>query len=201
MLALVLLIGAGSFALPPDKKSKQAIMNDQNQQVYEVAKNNISTFLENIPAGFEKQHGFNNRAEFARVIPGTIYHIYGVDNTGKVVATDSYNIPVMVDNEYRAMVTVSLVDGKYQLQTVGATLLANELQVIETQKQPSKDLEKVMLNIYDKKCGLIAYKDINTPIEDVDLTPLVSTKTGLQNATNRSIKTTYKLSEIIQALK
>lgn len=196
-----LLIGASSFAFASDDGSKQTLMNERNQQVYEVAQKDLSAFLENIPAGFEKQHGFNSRAEFAKAKPGSIYHIYGVDINGKVFTTDSYTIPVVVDNEYRAMITVSLVDGKYQVENVGAALLAQELQALEAEKQPAGNLEKVMLNIYAKKSGLVVYKDVNASIEDADLTPLVSAKTSLSNASARSLKTTYKLAEVIETLK
>jgi ABC-type Na+ efflux pump permease subunit len=196
-----LLIGVSSFAFSLQKGNKQIEISERNQKIYEVVERDLSSFLENIPAGFEKQHGFNSRAEFAQAKAGSIYRIYGVDANGKVFTTDNYNLTVVVDNEYRAVLNISFADGKYQIQSVGGAQLAIELQAIEKEQHPAEQLEKVMLNFYDKKCGLVAYKDEATSTENADLTPLESAKLGINNTSARAIKPSYKLAEVIELLK
>ena len=191
-------IGIACFAyFPKGENNGKALVDERNQKIYEVVKKDLSTFLEIIPAGFETQHGFNNRAEFAKAIPGGIYTIVGINENGKTIATDLFNIPVIVDNQYKAMITVSFTDGKYELETVGAAMLAAELQILEKQ-QPAAE-ERIMLNVYSKTAGFVAYKTIDKSIETADFIPLTSAKTALNNAA-RTISSTYKLAELVAAL-
>lgn len=52
---------------------------ERDQKIYSLTNKELASFLEVIPAGFEKQHGFNDRNEFAKATLGHIYTIVGMD--------------------------------------------------------------------------------------------------------------------------
>jgi hypothetical protein len=172
-----------------------------NQTIYESVKKELVSFLEVIPVNMEKDHGFNNRAEFANALPASIYKIIGVDATGKAFETNLYNVVVAVNGEYRAVLTVSAENGQYEIQAIGAALMAKELQSFEIAHPIAANQEHIMVNVYKKSAGFVASKEANTTIENVDLTPLESAKSSLFNMeVNRAPKSTYKLSEAVEAL-
>lgn len=189
LVVMTICLGSGSWSQERSsiKEIKASVMKE------------LSGFLDNIPAGFENQHGFNSRAEFDMAVPGSVYTIMGVNSEGKVFAANLFNVAVMVNDEYRAMITVSFVDGKYKIESVGAALLARELQVIENEVDTGSDLEKIMLNVYHKQSGFVAYQDVNADMETADFIPLASAKTALEE-TDKAIQSTYKLAGLIDVL-
>ena len=114
-----IFIGLSCYA-GTEPNEKPLNISERNQKIYEVTKKNLASFLENIPAGFESQHGFSSRSEFAKAVAGPVYTIVGVDENWNTFSTNLYNIPLLVNNEYRSMITVSEKDGVYEIQTVGA---------------------------------------------------------------------------------
>ena len=198
-LLSALFIGLSCFASFSKTGDDKKIINERDQKIYEVTNKDLVSFLNNIPEGFEKQHGFNSRAEFAKATAGPIYTILGMDANGVVKPINMFNVPVVVNGEYRAMITVSFVNGVYEIETVGAALLATELQLLENEQKPNSNQEKIILNVYKKSSSFIGYPSINQNIEDVNLIPLTSAKTALGNSP-RVLKVNYKVSEIAQTL-
>jgi hypothetical protein len=169
--------------------------------ILETVKKELGSFLEIIPVNTEKDHGFNDRAEFAKASPASIYKIVGVDIAGKTFETNLYNVVVAVNGEYRAVLTVSVENGQHEIQTVGAALMAKELQAIEIAQPLAAGQEHIMVNVYSRSAGFVAYKNESITIENADLIPLESAKSGIFNMeVNRTAKLTYKLSEAIEAL-
>lgn len=202
VLGLTLSLGFSSFSYAAkENKISQLISAEENQKIYEAVKNELSSFLEIVPVNMEKEHGFNNRAEFAKAVPASIYRMVGVDPYGKVVATNNYNVIVAVNGEYRAVITVSLENGKYELQSIGGAPLAKELQATESVNPIATGQERVMLNVYKYSATFVTNLNANTAIENADLIPLESAKMGLNNQeAGRSAKPVYKLSEAFDAL-
>jgi ABC-type Na+ efflux pump permease subunit len=202
ILAPALLLGLSSFSITvKDGKKEQQSVVQQNQTIYESVKKELASFLEVIPVDLEKEHGFNDRSEFAKALPGSIYRIVGVDAEGKPFETNLYNVLVTVNGEYRAILTVSHANGQYEIEAIGATLLAKELQLIEKENPITVNQERVVLNVYKKSAGFVTYQDVNSAIENADLIPLASAKAGMAvSETNRTVKPTYKLSEAVEAL-
>ena len=182
------------LGISQEKISSQEV----KQKVMEVSKRDLVSFLNNIPDGFEKQHGFNSRSEFSAATPSSIYTIMGVNAAGKTFKTNNFNVAVSVNGEYRAVITVSSENGNYAIETVGASLMAKELQVIEN-NQDSENSEKIMLNFYEDKCGFVAFEKNISNIEAAAYTPLASAITVL-GETKTPIKTTYELTELINIL-
>jgi hypothetical protein len=180
---------------------KQAVLAETNQTIYESVKKELTSFLEVVPSGLEKEHGFTDRSEFAKALPASIYKIIGVDATGKTFETNLYNVVVSVNGEYRAVLTVSASNGQYEIQSIGAALMAKELQAFESTHPITANQERLMVNVYNKSAGFVAYQTPNTTIESVDLTPLESAKSSLSNiGIGRTAKSTYKLTEAVEAL-
>jgi hypothetical protein len=202
LLIPALLLGLSSFSnIAKDGKKEQQTVVQQNQTIYESVRKELSSFLEVIPVSLEKEHGFNDRSEFEKALPGSIYRIVGVDAEGKTFETNLYNVMVTVNGEYRAVLTVSHTDDHYEIEAIGATLLAKELQLIEKENPITANQERIVLNVYKKSAGFVTYQQINSPIENADLIPLVSAKAGIAvSEINRAAKATYKLSEAIEAL-
>lgn len=203
ILAPALLLGLSSFSVTvKDGKKEQQTVVQENQTIYESVKKELNSFLEVIPVDLEKEHGFNDRTEFAKALPASIYHIIGVDADGKPFETNLYNVMVAVNGEYRAVLTVSHSNGKYEIEAIGATLLAKEVQLIEKEHPVTSTQERIVLNVYKKAAGFVTYQDMNLPIENADLIPLASAKAGIAiSESNRIAKPTYKLSEALEALK
>lgn len=185
-----------SFGATGDNSPKNN--NNRNEKIYEVTNRDLSTFLEIIPVGAEKQHGFANREEFKRAVAGAVYTVVGIDSDWNTFSTDIYNIPVIVDNQYKAVISVFYKDGVYKLETVGAAELAAELQ--KTEPVLVKDHEYIMLNIYSRASSFVAYPALNTAPETANFIPLESAKTSLREVT-KEIQPTYALPQLINILK
>lgn len=188
-LSFILCLAMFSFAQTPEA------YRVAKQKVLDASSKNLVSFLNNIPEGFEEEHGFHSRSEFKSAQPGSVYAIKGVDEQGKAYSTNFYNVAVVVNDEFRAMVMVELVGNEYVIQTVGASLLAKELQVIENNNTTSKESEKIMLNFYDKKCGFVAYEATSANLEKAEFTPLTSAKSVLTES-NVVMRSSYKLADL-----
>jgi hypothetical protein len=203
LLIPALLFGLSTFSYAvTGGNEKQATVAETNQTIYESVKKELSSFLEIIPSSLEKEHGFNDRSEFAKALPASIYRIVGVDVAGKTFETNLYNVVVAVNCQYRAVLTVSANNGQYEIQSIGAALMARELQALEIAHPIAANQERVMVNVYKKSAGFVAYQDANTTIENADLIPLESAKSGISTnvEVGRTAKSTYKLTEAVEAL-
>jgi hypothetical protein len=185
-----------SYGATGDKSPKN--ISNRNQKIYEVTNRDLNSFLEIIPVGTEKQHGFDNREEFKRAVAGAIYTVVGIDSDWNTFSTDIYNIPVIVDNKYKAVISVSYKDGVYNIETVGAAELAAELQKIEPVM--ANDHEYIMLNVYSRASSFVAYPALNAATETANFIPLESAKTSL-NETSKEVQSTYALPQLINILK
>jgi hypothetical protein len=183
-----------------NEKQPASVSVDVNQNISEAVKQQLNDFLNLIPVNAEKDFGFNSRSEFAQAVPASIYRMIGVGKDGKAFETNSYNVVVAVNNDYRAVLSVSFTDGKYEIETVGAAPLAKELYAVEQQHVLASNQERVIVNVYPKASTFVANNQVNATIENADLIPLASAKTALQNEVGRAIKATYKLSEAVEAL-
>ena len=170
----------------------------QNTQVSEVARNGMTSYLDYIPQGLEKQHGFNNREEFSRATTGATYQIMAVDENGNISPTQFYYVAVMVDGTCRAMLTVGEVDGKMGIQSVGAPILAEGLDHLEKELHVAGDANRILLNDYVHKCSFAAYQQQGASAERASFFPLPSAKAYLsQVGSNQS---SYTLPELVKAV-
>lgn len=195
MFILALLFGLSPFSYAATGG------NEKQAKLSESVQKELRAFLEVIPANLEKEHGFNDRSEFTQALPASIYRIVGVDVNGNTFETNLYNVVVSVNGEYRAVLTVSETNGVFEIQSIGAALLAKELQALEVLHPMAANQERVMVNVYNKSAGFVTYQDANITIENADLIPLQSAKSSISNVEiSGRVKSTYKLTEAVAAL-
>jgi len=156
------------------------------KDVLAAAEKGYVAYLEKIPLDKELLYGFNNRDEFTKVKLGKPYQLmtlsedFFTDPTLKqkdyVVPSGEWRIPMIIDKEYRALLTVSNVDGNWKVVGLGATSLAKEMEVFE-KKHPSKNQYGRILRVYQSVSDymLISSEDA----EDMDVIPLHSAKNSL----------------------
>ncbi|MCB0395425.1 MAG: hypothetical protein KDD36_02150 [Flavobacteriales bacterium] len=170
----------------------------QNSRIMQVAQNNLKSYLEVIPAGLEQQHGFHNRAEFAKVTLGSLYQITALDKEGRITPTGFFYVVVSVDNEFRALLTVGEVNGKTEIQSVGASILAHDLQVAEEKEKVAADARRVLLNDYINGCSFVTYNEQNKPVEDGMFIPLSSARSFL--GLSDDVQPSYSLPELAKSI-
>lgn len=199
-----LVFGLSTFAYAANggnEKQQQQIAVEANQSIAEAVQQQLNAFLNLIPVNAEKDFGFNDRSEFAKAVPASIYRMVGVGKDGKAFETNSFNVVVSVNNDYRAVLSVSLTDGKYEIETVGAAPLAKELYAVEKEHVLSANEERIIVNVYPKASTFVGTNNVNASIENASLIPLESAKTALQTTeTARSLRSAYSFAEAMQAL-
>jgi hypothetical protein len=146
-----------------------------------TARTELQSYLEKIPTGLEERYGFHNRQEFSRAIPGDPLRIYSIHpdsirgeiNPGKeyLVAQEEWKVPVLIDGDARALLTVAKVDGKLKVVELGATGLARELGVVG--KEHPTD-QKIILRLYQLQCDFLVLTPKGKQVSEGYLYPLRS---------------------------
>ena len=132
--------------------------------VSEIANENLLNWLEKIPTGEELNFGFNDRDNFKIAEIGTPYEIFtlnsdfftdGIINTEKqyIESTKIWRVPIVVNNQYKALLTVSNINNKWEVVKIGAKGLANELKEFEN-NNPTVN-ESNILRIFQIKSDFI----------------------------------------------
>jgi len=183
-----------------EKQQTTQAVAEVNQSISDAVKQQLSSFLQAIPSGMEKDHGFNDRSEFATAVPASIYRIIGVDQSGNVFETGLYNVVVSVNGEYRAVLSVSFTDGKYEIESVGGAELSKQIKSVEEANTANLTKEKVIVNVYSKTSGFISYKEFNSSVENATLIPLGSAKLAMGEENARTQKAGFTFSEAMHAI-
>lgn len=90
------------------------------------------------------------------------------------------------------------VDGKLEIQSVGASALANELQAVEQKQNLSEKVKNVLVNDYNNKCSFASYQEQGAKVADAVYIPLASAKTFLEQS--GTVQSSYKLPELVNAI-
>ncbi len=91
--------------------------------VLKTAENQINSFIKDIPDEGISDYGFRNKAEFKKIKFGDPIPVYTLKDS-QVVFTSTWRVPVMIDNEYRSLLTVEKDNGSYKAVDFGAAELA-----------------------------------------------------------------------------
>lgn len=178
-----------------------------SKDVLAVAKDGYAAYLEKIPADKELQYGFNNREEFARVKLGKPYQImilnedFFADDELKdkdyLMPSGDWRVPLMIDNESRALLTVSGVDGNWKVVGFGAVALAKELEAFE-KEHPSMQPHGKILRIYRSVSDFMLVPSDDDPAS-MDVFPLNSARNSL--AENGKSFSSMKLKRALPIIK
>jgi hypothetical protein len=124
------------------------------KEISDAANSGYHQYLEKIPRGRESLYGFKNRDEFALAKIGKPYQIFLltkefytvpiINNDNYLVPSDEWRVAVTVNNEYRVMVTVAKMNGRWETVGIGAAGLANDLGVFEKQHPSSARYGRIL---------------------------------------------------------
>lgn len=198
LLLLSLIVLCSSVAFGQMNKVKE---------VTDAADKGYRAYLEKIPDGQESKYGFNSRDEFARVMTGKPYQIIilkkefytDMDLTGEdcLQPLDEWRVPLMVDDENRAFLTVAWVKGQFKTVGLGAAGLAKELGEFE-KEHPSGQSHGKILRVHKMTSDFLLLTDEANPALST-LFPLQSAKSSLNEKGIPA--TSYKLKEGLQLIR
>jgi|TARA_B110000238_G_scaffold51561_1_gene56149 hypothetical protein len=132
---LLILVIAVSVTVTAQTHSLELISN--------VAAKELTNYLNKIPIGQEKMFGFNNRGEFSEASIGEPYEMLTLNNDffndkfivrdkDYIMSTGNWRIPIMVNKQNRALLTISKVNNEWHVVKIGAKGLAEELEKFNT---------------------------------------------------------------------
>ena len=131
--------------------------------------NELQVWLQKIPGGNESGYGFTNRDEFSLATLGKPYEVFTLTNDffneeiqpGKnyLETTGEWRIPVMVNQENRAVITIFKKDNKWKTVELGARVLARELQEFERYPEFTKNNGLRILRVYQLQSDFLFADD------------------------------------------
>jgi hypothetical protein len=196
LLSLMLLFSSVSFG-----------QMNRVKEVTEAAGRGAQAYLEKIPPGHESRYGFNNREEFARVEMGKPYQIIilkkelfedpEMSGDDYLQPLDEWRVPLMVDRENRAFLTVARVKGQLKTVGLGAAGLAGELGEFEKQ-HPSRQSHGKILRVHKMTCDFVILPNEANPAAST-LFPLQSAKNSLRE--NGESAASFQLNRGLQLIR
>jgi hypothetical protein len=180
ILVLIIVLYVPSV-LAADAEDSMAFSDDS---VYTVARSSLSAFLDKIPQGYESRYGFLNRKEFTRASPGVPIRVY-IPEAGSVNglsdslsnhprALNEWRVPILVDGEHRALLTVEAIGGKLAVTDLGAAGLSRELGEFK-KKYPAR--HSALFRLQPLQCDFIIIDRTGVGLNDGDYHPMRSART------------------------
>lgn len=163
-------------------------------KVVQTAKKELPQILEKIPAGSEQSYGYESRNEFLSSKVGKPFRFFTIKNN-QLTDTSPYSLPIIVDNQFRALATVEYINDTLHIVDFGSNVLAKEIQSVCNE---NKQLHFIgVLRVFELYSDflMIAIKDQNQFI------PLSSAKIFLKNNGNKPIQKYYNATQIINFIK
>ena len=132
--------------------------------ITKVVNEELISFLQKIPVGQENMFGFTNRGEFSQAEIGDPYEVFTLSleffdtkniirNKTYIVSTENWRVPIIVNNQHRALLTVSKVNNQWSVVKLGAKGLAEELDIFN-KNHPSIN-ESNILRVFQLKSDFI----------------------------------------------
>ncbi|MAM05481.1 MAG: hypothetical protein CMD06_05940 [Flavobacteriales bacterium] len=131
-----------------DASIKPAFLSKDNkhcdkipEEILKVAQDQLGDFLLRIPSGKENLYGFNNRNEFSLAEIGYLYEVITLNNNFFKItklnskqeytkSTNSWRAMILVNNQARALLTLTKINNNWEIVKLGANNLAAELHHI-----------------------------------------------------------------------
>jgi hypothetical protein len=130
--------------------------------VQAVARTALESFLNKIPPGREIDYGFRNRGEFELAIVGTPVRVLtlhpdsmrdGIDpKRSYMTPLNEWRVPVIIEGEFRTLLTVSIVNNALKAVELGGELLAREMMEFWENEPGGR---KAMLRLYQLRCDFL----------------------------------------------
>ncbi len=185
-LVLIYLFFFSFTGLSQSKSNEKAKLNA-------FIKENISSVLNKIPQNKEQQFGFNNREEFDIATIGDALQLI---HYGDTLNNENYiwRIPILVNGEYRALLTIYQDSNGYKIADFGAAVLAKDIQQ-KINQNPNRTIYGI-LRIHSISGDFLIVKDDNTDI----YIPLTSAIYYISSK-GIEVKSYYNLADIKKLIK
>lgn len=152
------------------------------------------SFLEQIPAGEEKEYGFDDRNQINYAQLGEIFQTKTIRNDS-IITVNEYRIMVYADHIAKGLLTVKKDKNGYSIVGFGANGIAADIQN-QLKSQKILNPELVFIRIYSKQSDFLALKTKDIADRDATFYPLTSAQLALTGR-NERLSPNYTLSDII----
>jgi hypothetical protein len=197
-----------SLLLTPSFLKAQSI---SDSEIRNIALNESPQFLNNIPLGQEMLYGFENRDQFKTVTTGQPLQLLSLssetltpDNNTAVnlIPRNEWLVPIMVNNNIKAMITVAMHEGRYQAVDFGAKDFARELNSFK-QIPGNADKNVSVLRIYRLQSDFLVLPAETQPGPQRLIIPMKSAQLALFNGAsyNSGLKENVAMTLIQHKLK
>jgi len=166
------------------KTAIQSNISETDKQVREQAKSELNLFLKQIPAGKESNYGFENIAEIHKSEVGIPYRVFTIlplnliNPAGKIsdnfTSLDEWIVPITVDGNFKAFLTVVKKDNKFETVNFGDAGLAKEIQKYEEVFNNKKG--KIILRQYQLECDFLIFAESIENAGNTEVYPLESAR-------------------------
>jgi hypothetical protein len=146
------------------------------QQVSDAARGGLNAYLEKIPAGREKNYGFESRDQFARATLGRPYHMVSMDAAGgSIDVIDTWRVPILVNGRFKALLTVGKKDGAWKTVEIGAAKLSRELEGLESSVVKGRsDVQVAIVRVFALRSDFLGVASAKADLEAGRFYPMQS---------------------------
>jgi hypothetical protein len=123
----------------------------ETDTILKVAKAQISNFIMDLPDDGLADYGFLSKNEFGKIEFAAPIPIYTLQDT-TVVFTSTWRVPLLIDKEYRSLLTVIKENGVFRAVDFGASELAKAYAANKTPNTIG------MLRVYEIKSDFLMEK-------------------------------------------
>jgi hypothetical protein len=182
--------------------------NNDTVDILNAATSGLKVYLAKIPVGKEKNYGFANSDEIAQAELGVPVDIFIlspdffsastiVKERNYITSIEEWLVPVTVNGEWRALLTVSKKNGSWKTVGFGSSFLAADLNKIITENTNLKRQQYSLLRVYQLDCDFILeHNSFN--INNWKVIPLSSAKKAFKIP---NTKTEDHLPDVYQMIK
>jgi len=180
------------------------------QVMMKEAMNDLQVWLMKIPGGNEPGYGFKNRDEFSLATLGKPYQVFTLSRDffyeeiqpGKnyLEETGEWRIPVMVDQENRAVITVFKKENQWKIVELGARVLAREFQEFEKYPELSKADNLRLLRVFQLQSDFLFSGDPSSTSGEIIVFPMRSAFMNIAKI-KEGTKIKYNLDELLSDIK
>ncbi|MCK9220710.1 MAG: hypothetical protein PHF97_12300 [Bacteroidales bacterium] len=157
----------------------------------------LTEWLEKIPAGSEGLYGFQNRSDFSRASLGVPVQVFTLNDDffthpgtqPSLKSTGEWRIPVVIDHENCALVTVVKINSDWKIVDLGAHLLAQELAAMQAHFTPAQFNEIKLFRVYPLQSDFLFYADPLAVPCHIALLPLHSATLNIDRLNETPVKT------------
>jgi hypothetical protein len=138
--------------------------------VKRAAEKDVGALLDKIPQEAISNYGFDNRAEFDEVVVETPIQVYtpvpGLFSTDSqeiadaIHPTQSWRVPLSVNGEWRALLTVVRNGERFETVNLGAAGLARTLEK-QHRALPGTAIHPYLLRVYEMRRDWLGYRHKN----------------------------------------